>query len=131
MSVLFYETTEFTQLSIDATLNSFGDYSKYTQRYYLTGLFKSFLVLDSYLKIFTTSFFGMYILKILVYFLAPEGLNSMLESFGLPISNEKFQILILQLNEITTSFFLVSLLLCAVFVFYAVRFLNIQDTIKD
>ena len=73
----------------------------------------------------------MYILKILVYFLAPEGLNSMLESFGLPISNEKFQILILQLNEITTSFFLVSLLLCAVFVFYAVRFLNIQDTIKD
>lgn len=131
LSVLFYETTEFTQLSIDATLNSFGDYSKYTQRYYLTGLFKSFLVLDSYLKIFTTSFFGMYILKILVYFLAPEGLNSMLESFGLPISNEKFQILILQLNEITTSFFLVSLLLCAVFVFYAVRFLNIQDTIKD
>ena len=63
-SVLFFETTEFTQLSLDATLNSFGDYSKYTQRYYLSGLFKSLLVLDSYLKIFTTSFIGMFVFKI-------------------------------------------------------------------
>ena len=131
MLVLFYETTEFTQLSLDATLNSFGDYSKYTQRYYLTGLFKSFVVLDSYLKIFTTSFLGMFIFKILVYFLTPEGLNSTLESLGLPISNEKFQILLIQLDETEASFFIVSFLLCVLFVFFIVRFLKIQNTIKN
>ena len=131
LSVLFYETTEFTQLSIDATLNSFGDYSKYTQRYYFSGLFKSFLVLDSYLKIFTTSFLGMFIFKVLVYFLSPEGLNSTLESFGLPISNEKFQILLIQLDETEASFFVVSLLLCILFVFLIVRFLKIQETVKN
>ena len=131
LSVLFYETTEFTQLSTDATLNSFGDYSKYTQRYYFSGLFKSFLVLDSYLKIFTTSFLGMFIFKVLVYFLSPEGLNSTLESFGLPISNEKFQILLIQLDETEASFFIVSLLLCVLFVFLIVRFLKIQETVKN
>ena len=131
LSVLFYETTEFTQLSLDATLNSFGDYSKYTQRYYLTGLFKSFVVLDSYLKIFTTSFLGMFIFKILVYFLTPEGLNSTLESLGLPISNEKFQILLIQLDETEASFFIVSFLLCVLFVFFILKFLKIQNTIKN
>ena len=130
-SVLFFETTEFTQLSLDATLNSFGDYSKYTQRYYLSGVFKSLIVLDSYLKIFTTSFLGMFIFKILVYFLTPEGLNSTLQSFGLPISNEKFQILLIQLNETEASFFVISFLLCLLFVFLVFKFLKIQNTIKN
>jgi len=131
LSVLFFETTEFTQLSLDATLNSFGDYSKYTQRYYLSGVFKSLLVLDSYLKIFTTSFFGMIIFKILVYLLTPEGLNSMLDSYGLPISNEKFQILLVQLNQIDSIYFLVSILLCMLFAISTVKFLNLQNTIKN
>ena len=118
-------------MSLDATLNSFGDYSKYTQRYYLTGLFKSFVVLDSYLKIFTTSFLGMFIFKILVYFLTPEGLNSTLESLGLPISNEKFQILLIRLDETNLIFFGISLMLCTLFAYLIFRFLNIQDNIKN
>ncbi len=130
-SVLFFETTEFTQLSLDATLNSFGDYSKYTQRYYLSGLFKSLLVLDSYLKIFTTSFIGMFVFKILVFFLTPEGLNSTLNSFGLPISNEKFQILLIQLNETKLSFFVVAFLICVLLTILTIKFLNIQNKIKN
>ena len=130
-SVLFYETTEFTQLSLDATINSFGDYSKYTQRYYLSGLFKSVFVLDSYLKIFTTSFLGMYIFKILVFILTPSGLNSMLETLGLPISNEKFQNLLVELNETESSFFFISMMLCVLFVFCIVKFLKIQKTIIE
>jgi hypothetical protein len=129
-SVLFFETTEFTQLSLDATLNSFGDYSKYTQRYYLTGLFKSTLILDSYLKIFTTSFLGMYLFKILIYLFTLEGLIAILERFGLPISNEKFQILLLQLNETDLAFFLISFILCVLFVFFVIRFLDIQEKSK-
>ena len=131
LSVLFFETTEFTQLSLDATLNSFGDYSKYTQRYYLSGVFKSVVEIDSYLKIFTTSFLGMFIFKILVLILTPTGLNSALDSFGLPITNEKFQILLIQLNETKLGYFLVALIICLFWSFLVVRFLNIQDSIKE
>ena len=127
----FFATTEFTQLSLDATLNSFGDYSKYTQRYYLSGVFKSVVEIDSYLKIFTTSFLGMFIFKILVLILTPTGLNSALDSFGLPITNEKFQILLIQLNETKLSYFLVALIICLFWSFLVVRFLNIQDSIKE
>ena len=130
-SVLFFETTEYTQLSLDATLNSFGDYSKYTQRYYLSGIFKSLLILDSYLKIFTTSFLGMFIFKGLVDILSLDGLNSTLNSLGLPISNEKFQILLVRLNETDLIFFGISFLICSLFAYLIFRFLKIQDNIKN
>jgi hypothetical protein len=131
LSVLFFETTEYTQLSLDATANSFGDYSKYTQRYYLSGFFKSVLIIDSYLKIFTTSFLGMFIIKIFASYYTPEGLNSLLGTYGLPISNEKFQILLIQLNETRWIFFVISLLLCFLFVILIVKFLKIQHTVQN
>tara|TARA_B100000242_G_C42989384_1_gene459265 strand:- start:528 stop:1154 length:627 start_codon:yes stop_codon:yes gene_type:complete len=131
LSVLFFETTEYTQLSLDATLNSFGDYSKYTQRYYLSGIFESLLILDSYLKIFTTSFLGMFVFKALVDILSLEGLNSTLNSLGLPISNEKFQILLIRLDETELIFFGISFMLCTLFAYLIFRFLNIQDNIKN
>lgn len=129
ISVLFFETTEFTQLSLEPTINAFGDLSRYTQRYYLSGLFKSFIAIESYLKIFTTSFLGMFFFKILVFFLTPEGLNSYLELLGLPISNEKFQLLLIQLNETTAVYFHVSFLLCLLFAFSIFRFVNIQNSV--
>ena len=83
------------------------------------------------LKIFTTSFLGMFIFKILVFILTPSGLNSMLETLGLPISNEKFQILLVELNETESSFFFISMMLCLLFVFCIVKFLKIQKTIVE
>ena len=97
----------------------------------MSGLFKSVFVLDSYLKIFTTSFLGMFIFKILVFILTPSGLNSMLETLGLPISNEKFQILLVELNETESSFFFFSMMFCVLFVFCIVKFLKIQKTIVE
>ena len=73
----------------------------------------------------------MFIFKILVLILTPTGLNSALDSFGLPITNEKFQILLIQLNETKLSYFLVALIICLFWSFLVVRFLNIQDSIKE
>lgn len=131
LSVLFFETTEYTQLSLNATLNSFGDYSKYTQRYYLSGIFKSLIDIDSYLKIFTTSFLGMFVFKFLVDILSIDGLNATLSSLGLPISNEKFQILLIRLDETDLIFFAISFLICCLFSYLIFRFLKIDDTIKN
>ena len=46
-SVLFFETTLETQLSLDRVYNSFGKYTRYTQPLYLTGFIKSIFVFDS------------------------------------------------------------------------------------
>ena len=45
-----------TQLSEVDQLNSFGRNLRFTEPEYLVGFVYSFLELDSYLKIFTTSF---------------------------------------------------------------------------
>ena len=57
LSLFFFETTEMTQLSEVDQLNSFGRNLRFTEPEYLVGFVYSFLELDSYLKIFTTSFF--------------------------------------------------------------------------
>ena len=73
----------------------------------------------------------MFIFKILVFVLTPTGLNSALDSFGLPITNEKFQILLIQINETKVSYFIVALIICLFWSSLVVRFLNIQDSIKE
>ena len=70
----------------------------------------------------------MFVFKILVFLLS---LNSTLNSFGLPIFNEKFQILLVQLNETEASFFLVAFIICVLLTILTVRFLNIQNKIKN
>ncbi len=89
-SIIFFETTLGTQLALTETQNTFGRSLKYTQPLYLEGYIKSFLDLNSYLKIFTTSFFGAMIFKIILIFIDIESLFALLGKFGLPISNQDF-----------------------------------------
>ena len=58
-----------TQLSTVEITNTFGRTLKYSQPLYLTGIFESITNLDSYLKIFTTSFLGAIVFKIFITFL--------------------------------------------------------------
>lgn len=90
LSVLFFETTVGTQLSLEPTLNSFGKQSRYTSRYYLTELIPSFFVFTSYLKIFTTSFLGALIFKGLISFFGINPLIDLLSTYGLPVDNPDF-----------------------------------------
>ena len=66
LSLLFFETTEQTQLSMVEIENSFGLMRNYSEPNYVTGVFKSFTELNSYLIIFTTSFVGVVFFKILL-----------------------------------------------------------------
>ena len=79
----------------------------YAQRYYLTGLFSSFFVFDAYLKIFTTSFLGAIIFKIILTFLSVNNLNILLLNFGLPVENNDFQIFLKEVNSIRLDTFLI------------------------
>ena len=114
VSTLFFESTELTQLSLEPELNSFGIMSRYTERYYLKGYVQSFLEIDSYLKLFITSFLGATILKILLLFFSPESVFNFLDSVGLPSNNENFVKLVTDLEYIDIYFFIIVLILVIV-----------------
>ena len=70
-STLFFETTPFSSLSEDYSLNMFGSYERYANKDYLIGYFKSFLYLNSYIKIVLTSFVGVILFKLINLFYDP------------------------------------------------------------
>lgn len=71
VSTLFFETTQASSLSTEITLNSFGTLDRYFNSTYLIGYFYSLFELNSYLKIFFTSFIGVIFLKIVNVFINP------------------------------------------------------------
>ena len=89
-SVLFFETSTNTQLSTEAVLNSFDKLDRYSQPNYLTGYLSSFFLVDSYLKIFTTSFLGAVTFKFLISLFGTNSLLDFLSQIGLPTKNADF-----------------------------------------
>ena len=100
LSVLFFETTLSTQLSLDPLVNSWGNLSRYTERYYLTGVVDSFFRIEAYLKIFTTSFLGAICFKLFLFFSSIPQLNNLLTKLGLPVDNTDFQEYLIEVNTI-------------------------------
>ena len=78
VSILFFESTQYTVLSTDYVTNSFGLYTKFVNPTYLSGYFKSLIIPDAYLNIIFTSFFGVLIIKIISLFQDP---NIFIENF--------------------------------------------------
>ena len=70
-SQLFFESTTYASLSEGTIINSFGVMNPYSNPEYLSGLFKSLMQLDAYLKILFTSFFGISVVKVLSLFTDP------------------------------------------------------------
>ena len=91
LSVMFFETTEMTQLSLTAETNSFGKTIRYVEPEYVKGLFLSFFELNSFLIIFTTSFLGAIFFKSLTILIGYSELNSLLSKLNLPVENTDFQ----------------------------------------
>ncbi len=71
LGVLFFETSYSSILYSDYVTNIFGQTTKYSNPEYLTGVIKSFFIIDSYLNIIFTSFLGVLIIKILSMFKNP------------------------------------------------------------
>ena len=111
LSVLVFEGWLGTQLSLEIVENSFGKYEKFVQPQYLSGFFKGFVEFEVYLKVFTTSFLGMFVFKLLVYVLGINDLNILLNRYGLPADNLDFQNYLIQIDQIS----FVSILLIAAF----------------
>ena len=100
-SLLFFETTPGTQLSLVDTLNTFGRSLRYTQPLYLEGYILSFVELNSYLKIFTTSFLGAIFFKLILLLIDQNSLIVTLDNFGLPVGNEDFINYLGEVNDIS------------------------------
>jgi hypothetical protein len=73
---LFFESSPYVVLSAEYVTNSFGLYSKYVNPTILSGMFRSFIILDSYLNVIFTSFIGVFIIKVLSFFMSPLDLIS-------------------------------------------------------
>jgi hypothetical protein len=120
LSVLFFETTEQTQLSMIEIENSFGLMRNYSEPNYVTGVVKSFAELESYLIIFTTSLVGIVFFKILLLIFDKASIINFLSSLGLPTDNQDF-IKYLENLEIISVYkilfiFLILLFFCIYFV---------------
>ena len=95
LSVIFFETTLSTQLSLEYIENMYGKITKFTQPDYLFGFFNSFTELEAYLKIFAQSYLGFFVfLYFFVYVLGIDKFYQILDTYALPYQNEDFQILI-------------------------------------
>lgn len=121
ISVLFFETTAMTQLSTVEITNTFGRTLKYSQPLYLTGIFESITNLDSYLKIFTTSFLGAIVFKIFITFFGRLEFINYLGNFGLPINNQSFTDYILEVEMISASKYFLVLICLSSISYYTVK----------
>ena len=120
LGILFFETSETTALQ--EAINSFGNLEPYTQPNYLLGLFSSFFSFSSYLIIFTTSYLGAIVFKALLIIFSIDNLNSFLGGIGLPVENQDFQNLLIELSEISIDKFIFTLLL----VYYISKKINLK-----
>ena len=72
-----FETTILTQLSTVDEMNSFGREIKYVEPEYLLGYLGSILQVESYFKIFVTSFLGVALFKLTFFFIDLDSFISL------------------------------------------------------
>jgi hypothetical protein len=112
ISVIIFEGNIGTQLSVLPVENSFGRVLVYTQPNYLTGMLKSLIDIEVYLKIFTTSFLGLLFFKSLIVFGVYDSFVNFLSSLNLPINNQDFIDYIVKIQSIRYSQVLIFILIC-------------------
>tara|TARA_Y100000817_G_scaffold309539_1_gene298834 strand:- start:533 stop:1384 length:852 start_codon:yes stop_codon:yes gene_type:complete len=120
LGILFFETSQ--QTALQESVNSFGNLEPYTQPNYLSGLAISLFRFSSYLIIFTTSYLGAIAFKFLLMIFSIDSLNIFLGRIGLPIENQDFQNLLLELTSISVDKFIFTLL----FIYYISKKINLK-----
>lgn len=124
LSVLFFESNLGTQLSLVPIENSFGIEVVYSQPKYLTGIFGAFVEIESYLKIFATSFLGAIFFKIVLSILSKDRFLEILRIFGNTSENEDLNILLNKIEIITVDKFLISIIFSLLIVKYFLYFIK-------
>lgn len=116
VSILFFETTELTQLSTVEEMNSFGRNIKYVERYYLKGYLLALINFESYLKIFVTSFFGATVFKFIFIRVSIDDFINFLASLNLPVKNDDFIEYLFEIQLISLNKFIFVILYFLIFV---------------
>lgn len=119
-STIFFETTNLTQLSTVENENIFGNNVRFTQPNYLSGFILSFANLESYLKIFSTSFLGAIFFKCVISLFGKMSFINFLENLNLPVANEDFLELLDNLEKMSY----IKINLSIIFIFLFLNFLN-------
>lgn len=120
LGVLFFETTLLTQLSTTPQLNTFGKDIRYVEPEYVKGLLLALFNLESYYIIFTTSFFGATVFKILLILFGENKLINFLNFLKLPVENDNFQNYIDNLTMIGIDKFIFSIIILVIFTYIIV-----------
>jgi len=118
LSILFFETTPGTQLSLIPVTNSFGIEAAYSQPNYLSGYIESVFNLESYLKIFATSMLGSIIFKVIITIIGQELFLKYLDSLGSVSSNNDFLDLINKIETITFDKFIFVILFSSLLIYF-------------
>lgn len=113
ISTLFFDATEYTTLSIEPIINSFGYEKIYSQPKYLEGFIKSIFIFEAYQKIIATSFFFIILVEVLIYQLNIQTLSKFLSSFS--SNNSDLADLLLKINEISLQYYLIVILVTLIF----------------
>lgn len=120
LSVLFFETTLQTQLSLTPVENSFGVLKRYSQPDYLIGLMKSFFVIESYLKITATSFLFAILFKLLLLVFDFKNIIQLFENIGLADNTELID-LISKINQIESAIFIAVIIVSVLLVKFVIK----------
>jgi hypothetical protein len=112
-SVLFFETTLGTQLSLVSIVNSFGRTVKFSQPNYLIGFIESLVSLEAYLKIGAQSLLGLLIFSVALQFMSILNLNEKLGVISAEVYNSDLQTLFVKIE--TIEFYKVLLTILIVF----------------
>ena len=104
-SQLFFESTNLVSLSETTIVNSFDSMSPYSNPDYLTGLLKSLLMPNAYLKIIFTSFLGVFLIKFINLFTSFEDFVS-----NYYVIDEQLFELISSVNRFSWIYFILTLI---------------------
>ena len=80
ISTLFFETNQYTILS--EQINTFGILHKYSAPKFVLGVIASIFTMSSYLKIFFTSYLGVFFIKLLLFFNLEDPFYNLVSRLG-------------------------------------------------
>ena len=116
LSILFFETSVGTSLS--QNINSFNVEERFSQPKYLQNYISSFMNLNSYLKIFTTSFLGVVCFKLLSSIFQLEAITNFLSRLSLPVENPDFASFLENIETITLLQIIIFSIILIIFVLH-------------
>ena len=124
ISTLFFDSTQFTTLSLEPVLNSFGYEKVYSQPKYLEGVIKSVFEFEAYKKIFATSFLFIFIIELFINQFKVELLYQYV--FDNSIQNSDLNDLLNKVDELSLAYFIMTLVTALVFSIQIMKHVKVE-----